>query len=220
MRPALRIAYAYTCICKRAAWGDETTADRVHGAPWRRWNKNKRKNKKSQVEGRRDARGRGFGSGAGGRPAAEEKRKGVGTSDSNYLELRADNRPIRRGPRGFSCRAIAHAVTLLPIAYRPRTTRNDPAGRYRCGRDTVTGVQARMMSDVSAPSGYGAWDRPPRDTSFSASSGAEARSARDDAVRCCTKMLRSYSSLLLPLCRELSFLFLSYARSMQWSCIL
>lgn len=75
MRPALRIAYAYTCICKRAAWGDETTADRVHGTPWRRWHKNKRKNKKSEMGGRGDARGKGSGSGTGGRAAVEERRK-------------------------------------------------------------------------------------------------------------------------------------------------
>lgn len=32
-RPASRIAYARACICKRAAWSDETTADRLHEAP-------------------------------------------------------------------------------------------------------------------------------------------------------------------------------------------
>jgi len=46
--------------------------------------------------------------------------RGAGTSDSNYVELRADKRPIRWPARG-ACRGIARAVTLLPIAYRPRS---------------------------------------------------------------------------------------------------
>lgn len=99
LRPASRIAYARACICKRAAWGDET-ADRIHEAP-RRWNKNKRKRETSagerEEETARDAREMA----SAGRRRGKE---GAGTSDSNYLELRADNRLIRRGPRGFSCR--------------------------------------------------------------------------------------------------------------------
>lgn len=44
-----RIAYARACICKRAAWGDGTTADRVHGVPRRR-NKNKMNSTREQEE--------------------------------------------------------------------------------------------------------------------------------------------------------------------------
>lgn len=60
---------------------------------------------------REDARGRR--AGADGRSDDWRRKKGVGTSDSNYLELRADDRPIPpAGPRGFSRRATTHAVTF------------------------------------------------------------------------------------------------------------
>lgn len=89
-RPASRIAYARACICKRAAWSDETTADRLHEAPRQKGGIRTRGRARA---GRRGRRGRT-------RAVGRRRKKGVGTSDSNYLELRADNRPIRRPVHG------------------------------------------------------------------------------------------------------------------------
>lgn len=77
--------YMQTRRMERRDDGRQTT----RGTEAKRWNKNKRKSE-GRTKGRR------------GRTRADGRRrkKGVGTSDSNYLELRADSRPIRRPVHG------------------------------------------------------------------------------------------------------------------------
>lgn len=106
-RPTLRIAYARACICKRAAHGaTRRRPDRVHEVPRARDGIRRRKR-----EERRERVGVG-----GWKWTAARRRRGGwrrDTSDSNYLELRADD---PRSPMpGFSCRATAHAMTLLSL---------------------------------------------------------------------------------------------------------
>lgn len=72
--------------------------------------------------------------GGGGRPR-RRREEGVGISDSNYLELRADD---PQSIRGFLAMTL-----MLPTAYRPRTDIIVRPGQY----DTVTGM-------MSAPPGY------------------------------------------------------------------
>lgn len=94
-RPVLRIAYARACICKRAAWGDETTARQsTRGTEATRDEIRTRKRETA----RRVGGGEGESEWEGGSGWPRRRRRGwyfwcVGTSDSNYLELRASDPP-------------------------------------------------------------------------------------------------------------------------------
>lgn len=141
-----RIAYARACICKRAAWGDERRPTEYTEHREKPENKNERK-EREEGEGCQNGRTNGHG-----------REGGVDSlSFSSFLPLRLSvslisflplslilitssyERTTAADPPGsaawFSGRATAHAVTLLPIAYRPRiyTARTPlmaPAGRY------------------------------------------------------------------------------------------
>lgn len=99
-RPARRRLRTCVYIRERAPHGAmRRRPTECTGHPRCRRNKNTRKSARTWKRGR--------------------ETNGGGTSDSNYPELRADSRPIQPGV--FLPRATAHAVTLLPIVYRPRT---------------------------------------------------------------------------------------------------